>query len=241
MANILILEDSDDSYYIIDHLLNLNHNLTRAKTVNEAKQKFDDIFQLLILDVGLPDGDGYEFCHWVRAQKQSELPVIFVSAKTSTESCIAGFSSGGDDYIYKPFHPSEFTVRVNSKLRAQNIREQKSYVLEANGVKIDLTSQKAFIYDGNSQIEIDLTPIEFKILKTFLQSPDKAIPRDDILDKVWGKDIYVYPRSVDTHVSKLRKKLGQKGNMIISVHGRGYRFKSENDKDTSQQKQIVVY
>lgn len=222
MAQILVLEDSDDSYEIIRRTLESGHDIKRATTISQAKRLFSSNFNLLILDVSLPDGDGYEFCNWVRTYHKKNVPIVFVSAKTSTESCITGFVSGGDDYIFKPFHPAEFLARVNAKLRFYE--QAAGNIVESNDIQMDLISQKAYLIENMAKTELNLTPIEFKILYIFLNAPGKAIGRDEILDSVWGKEIYVYPRSVDTHVSNLRKKLGYKGDLISCVHGRGYRF-----------------
>lgn len=238
MTRILVLEDNDDSYKIMSSILGNDYSLTRAKSIIDAKSIYNSSYDLLILDVGLPDGDGYEYCHWIRSNQDSDTPIIFVSARSSTESCIAGFTSGGDDYIYKPYHPSEFLVRVKSKLKAHAKKLEKSLVLEADGVKIDLATQKAEMESQSGYESLSLTPIEFKILQTFLQQPGVAIKRDDILDKVWGKEIFVYPRSVDTHVSKLRKKLGKKGQAIVSVHGRGYRWDIHQNRESDLEKKV---
>ncbi|MCB0422043.1 MAG: response regulator transcription factor [Bdellovibrionales bacterium] len=224
MAQILVLEDQDDSFRILESVLGYEHQLLHAKTISEAKNIYNNKIELLVLDVGLPDGDGYEFCNWVRSQKNSDVPIVFVSAKSSTESCVTAFTAGGDDYIYKPFHPSELLARITAKLRSSQKKSEKSLLLDSNGVILDLSSQKAYLSSKANENELSLTPIEFKLLHIFLKNPERAIPRNTILDEVWGKDIYVYPRCVDTHISKLRKKLLDKGSLITSVHGRGYRF-----------------
>lgn len=223
MSKIFVLEDAEESFHLIRKALEGSHNLTWTKTVAEGMQTFDDSFDMALVDIELPDGDGFQFCDWIRSHKNiSHVPIMFISAKSSVESRITGFSVGGDDYVSKPFNFVELKARIDAKLRRSN--KNVSYSLETNGIGIDLRSQRAQISLDNKTIDLDLTPIEFKILNMFLSEPNKAFSRDEILNKIWGEGIFVYPRSVDTHVSKLRSKLGPKAQCIKSVHGIGYKL-----------------
>lgn len=225
MAQIFVLEDLEDSFQLIKRGIDSGHTFFRASTVEEAKRVFKSNMDLLIVDVGLPDGDGFEFCTWVRERPEwNDIPIIFVSANKSIESTVTGLMVGGDDYVSKPFHMVELRARVEAKLRYRFAKKARENQIEAEGITIDLKARKVFLKDGEKMKDVDLTPIEFKILHYLVEEPGKACDREDILNKVWGKDIYVYHRSVDTHVSKLRKKLGPKGDLIRSVHGTGYRF-----------------
>lgn len=225
MANILVLEDLEDSYQILNSVLGAEHQLFWCQSVFSAKRLFNDNLDLLILDIGLPDGDGFEFCSWVRNGKiNNDIPILFVSAKDSVECCVTGLMAGGDDYIKKPFHIAELKARVDSKLRFLSQQKRNSLNLSYDGVTLDLDAQRAFLDEQGRRLEIELTPIEFKILHLFMGELGKAFSRDEILDKIWGASVYVYPRSVDTHVSKLRKKLKHKSYLLKSIHGRGYQF-----------------
>lgn len=226
MANILILEDLDENFYLLNKALGNDHHLIWAKTVSEAIKNFHGDIDLALVDVALPDGDGFQFCDWIRSKVgDKKIPIIFISANSSVESRIAGFMIGGDDYVNRPFNFVELKARIDAKLR--RVSEAPSNLLEVGSICADLRAQKAKIIENETTTELDLTPIEFKILNLFLADPNKAFARDEILNRVWGKDIFVYPRSVDTHVSKLRKKLGPKGSAIKSIHGFGYKFAPE--------------
>jgi len=122
------------------------------------------------------------------------------------------------------FHPAELMARVGAKLRSVKFQCDILNILQSNGVKMDLQSHKVSYAGKNEVIELDLTPIEFKILQIFLEKPGVAMDRNYILDRVWGKEVFVYPRSVDTHICKLKKKLKNNSGLISSVHGKGYRF-----------------
>lgn len=223
MANILVVEDLHESFVLIKLAVDSHHQIFWAESITKAKEIYSGDIDLILLDVGLPDGDGFEFCYWVRTQTQSpQTPIIFVSGRDSVENRIAGFSIGGDDYISKPFNIIELKTRLEAKLR--RLETEKKLIMDFHGVRADLHRQTAQILHDGILVDLDLTPLEFKILNLLLNEPNKVLSRDEILNRIWGQNVYVYPRSVDTHVSKLRKKLQTKGYLIKSVHGVGYRL-----------------
>ncbi|MGE0764688.1 MAG: response regulator transcription factor [Bdellovibrionales bacterium] len=228
MAKILVLEDMEENFLVISHALGSCYDFAWAKTLEEGKELFAQKFDLALVDIALPDGDGFQFCYWIRSQKnQNQIPIIFVTASSSVESRIAGFSIGGDDYISRPFNPAELKARIDAKLRRSG--EQSGAVVNFENISVDLKAQQVRILEGEHYSDVPLTSIEFKILSLMLAEPNRVWPREEILDKVWGKNVYVYPRSVDTHVSKLRKKLGMKSEIIESVHGLGYKVISASN------------
>jgi DNA-binding response OmpR family regulator len=193
----------------------------------------------LLLDVKLVDGDGYQFCDWVRSkQLDYKTPVIFITANNSLESRITGYSVGGDDFISKPYNVIELRIRIEAKLRRSSSVSAKS--VELGGVLIDSRSQSAQIRVANEFIKLDLTPIEFKLLNLFMLEPEKVFGRDEILNSIWGKDIYVFPRSVDTHISKLRAKLGSRAHLIKSIHGTGYKLSENYDYNNKLDNVIAI-
>jgi len=224
LQNILVLEDLEGSFELVKYSLGGQYHISWARSVNEAKNMLNSQLDLLLLDVTLPDGDGYEFCRWAKHSGYDMMPIIFISANSSVEACVTGLAAGGDDYIHKPFHPAELMARVGAKLRSVKFQCDILNILQSNGVKMDLQSHKVSYAGKNEVIELDLTPIEFKILQIFLEKPGVAMDRNYILDRVWGKEVFVYPRSVDTHICKLKKKLKNNSGLISSVHGKGYRF-----------------
>lgn len=221
MAKILVLEDLEDSFIPIYQSLHKEHTLHWVKSITEAQKAFDESYDLALVDVFLPDGEGYEYCHWLRRQEvNSTIPVIFISANSGVDSRITGFTVGGDDYISKPINGVELKLRVENKLA----RGWNAAVLKRNGLGVEVGSQRARVYDEGESKDLNLTPIEFKILYAFLVEPEKIFNRDELIARIWGEEVHVFHRSVDTHVSKLRKKLGAKADLIKSVHGIGYRF-----------------
>ena len=192
-------------------------------------------FDLVLLDVMLPDGDGYQLCSILQAQEKfSTTPIIFLTAKNSVPDKVMAFSVGADDFITKPFDSLELRARVESKLRKRERSLQAADVVICNGLEINKRTQKVSVNTSGSVEELDLTPMEFRILLLLASKPNAVMSRDEILDTVWGENVHVYSRSVDTHISKLRKKLGAKGESIVSVHGSGYRLITEPNEQTSQ-------
>lgn len=225
MATVLVVEDQKDNYLLIKQAVGAEHSVKWVSSISEAEKVFDDGVDLALIDIGLPDGEGYQFCQWIRhRERNGQVPVIFVSARDTMESRTTGFTIGGDDFVGKPFNLAELKARIESKLRRRQM--EKSAILVCNGIVADLKSQKAQIVENGETTELNLTPIEFKILNYFLDSVDQVLAREEIHERIWGKNVYVYGRSVDTHVSKLRRKLLDKSDMIQSVHGVGYRFGS---------------
>ncbi len=223
MPTVLVLEDQEENFRLIKHALDGCYNLRWATTLEDAKKLAAENFDAALVDIVLPDGDGFQFCYWLRAQDRfASKAVLFLTAQNTSESRITGFTVGADDYISRPFNPTELKTRLDSKIKRFG-RGAATY-LEASGIRLDLKGQRAFIESQGNTSEVELTAIEFKILSMLVTDPNKVIHRDEMLNHVWGDGVYVYPRSVDTHISKLRRKLGPMAQSIESVHGVGYKL-----------------
>ncbi|HVK62614.1 MAG TPA: response regulator transcription factor [Bdellovibrionales bacterium] len=226
MAKILVVEDSSESYQLIHRMLSGSAHLDWAKTQKEAaalleKKEFD----LILLDVVLPDGDGYQLCSLIQAHEKWNLtPIIFLTAKNSVSDRVLGFAIGADDFVSKPFDALELKARIDSKLRKRERALNDLDNIRIGALEINKSSQRVFVSENGESRQLDLTPLEFKILLLLASKPNVVVTRDEILDSVWGKNVHVYSRSVDTHMSKLRKKLEEHSHYISSVHGSGYRF-----------------
>lgn len=229
MYKLLLVDDSEEVYKIVDNALTGVSSIDWAKSISEAKELMPKAaYELVLLDIGLPDGNGVEFCQELQNTNPT-LPIFFLTAKDSLSEKVMGFTAGADDYITKPFNSLELKARVESKLKKIAMLMNSNDRLKWKELEIDKTSQEVFVYDDtkspNFKDSIDLTSLEFKILMYLCQKPNAVISRDDIMDGIWGKDVFVYARSVDTHISKLRRKLGSAASTIESVHGVGYKFK----------------
>ncbi|MDD6450950.1 MAG: response regulator transcription factor, partial [Lachnospiraceae bacterium] len=177
---------------------------------------------LIILDVMMPKMNGYEVLKKIR--ETSKIPIIMLTAKTSEEDELQGFNLGVDEYIGKPFSPKILVARVNAVIRRGQTDNAggNGEVLEAGGIRVDIGAHTASV-DGK---EIVLSVKEFELLTYFIQNKGIALSRDTILNNVWNYDYFGDARTIDTHVKKLRAKLGDKGDLIKTIWGMGYKFEA---------------
>ncbi len=210
----------DDEHHIrrliVDYLKNENYDVIEAVDGDDAIDKFFDHknIDLIILDIMMPKRDGYDVAKIIR--KESEVPIIFLTALGSIQNELKGFESGGDDYIAKPFEYSVLVARVNSMLKRMN--KKKSY--HFNGLEVN--TNEHYVKVDNE--DVSLTPKEYELLLYLINNKNIALSREQILDNVWGYDYYGDERTVDTHIKQLRNKLKDKGNMVMTVRGYGYKF-----------------
>lgn len=188
-----------------------------------SKNKVD----LVCLDIMMPNVNGWDVAKTIR--ETSNVPIIMMSALSEEEDILKGYSLKVDDYITKPFNPKILVAKVRNlleRLQDQDYSNQTSGEIEVNGIKLSLDTHKAFMDDS----EVILTKTEFDLLKYFLQHQGKICSRNLLLDEVWGIDVYVEDRIVDTYVKKLRKYLGPKSGYIKTIFGVGYRFEAVNEE-----------
>ncbi len=223
MKRILVVEDNSEVQIILKHILAKDYALQFANTLAEARQFLqDNEVDLLLLDIMLPDGDGLRFCAEVKSSKGKKLPVLILSARTGIEDKALGFQLGIDDFITKPFDPLEVKIRVDARIKKE---------LDAKGEGDTIRIGDITIYLAKHRVEIDqqtepvtLTAKEFGILVYLAQQPEVVKTRAQILDEVWGSGVHLTDRSVDSHISRLRKRLEKSSTEIESVKNTGYRI-----------------
>jgi len=221
---ILVVDDEPDLLELV------RVNLTQAgfdvETAETGRQALDRLRRaapdLLILDLMLPDLSGTEVCRHVRSDASlAELPVIMLTAKADEVDRVVGLELGADDYVTKPFSPRELTLRARAVLRRrQSASAGGTAVLEREGLRLDPERHRCFVAGG----EIELTAKEFSLLHGLMMRPGRVMTREQLLDDVWGTDIAVTTRTIDTHLKRLREKLGPASHLIETVRGVGYRF-----------------
>jgi DNA-binding response OmpR family regulator len=230
MATILVVEDERDLNNLVRrHLEDEGHRVVQAFDGLAAVQAAQaERLDLVVLDWMLPRLDGLEVCRRVR--RESIVPILMLTARSEEIDRVLGLEVGADDYLTKPFSIRELLARVRAILRRVELMraegggpdEEAPPALSAGPLRVDL-GQHAASLDGRA---IELTPKEFDLLVLLLRHPGRAFSRDYLIEKVWGYDAAGSDRTVDTHVLRLRKKLGPVGDRIETVWGLGYRFKA---------------
>ncbi len=222
MDNIKVLMVDDESRMrklVSDFLTKKGYIVIEAGDGEEALDRFyaDKDISLVILDVMMPKMNGWDVCREIR--KNSKVSIIMLTAKSDESSELNGFECGADEYIAKPFSPKILTARVDALIR-RSYSIDSSEVTDVGGIIIDKAAHIVKI-DGQ---EIDLSFKEFELLTYFVDNKGLALSREKILNNVWNYDYFGDARTIDTHVKKLRKKLGDKGDYIKTIWGMGYKF-----------------
>ena len=199
-----------------DFLVKNNYDVLEAGDGEAAEEIFfnEKDIALIVLDVMMPKLDGWQVCRDIR--QYSKVPIIMLTAKSDEKDELLGFELGVDEYISKPFSPKILVARVEAILRRTN-QLTKSEILTCGGIEIDKAAHQVLI-DGE---EIDLSYKEFELLTYFVENKGIALSREKILNSVWNYDYFGDARTIDTHVKKLRSKMGEKGDMIKTIWGMG--------------------
>ena len=229
--HILVVEDEPDinktvSYNIANEGLKPLSalNLTEAESYISSNN-----ISLIILDLMLPDGSGLDFCKKLKSSNAySDIPIIIVTAKDNEVDKVVGFELGADDYVTKPFSVRELMLRIKAILKrnSKDMTQNTSSKIETFGIlSINEDSHEVFINDD----EIILTALEFKLLKHLLDRRGRVQTRDQLLSDVWGYSAHITTRTVDTHVKRLREKMGVMSKYVQTIRGVGYRFSRNPD------------
>ena len=220
---ILVVDDEARMRKLVkDFLVKSNYDVIEAE---DGSQALDIFFEqkdiaLIILDVMMPKMDGWEVCREVR--QYSKVPIIMLTAKSDERDELQGFQLGVDEYISKPFSPKILVARVEAILRRTNQLDEEE-ILEAGGIVLNKSAHSVTI-DGK---DVELSYKEFELLTYFLENRGIALSREKILNNVWNYDYFGDARTIDTHVKKLRSKMGEKGDLIKTIWGMGYKFETD--------------
>lgn len=219
---ILVVDDEEDLCEILQfNLESEGFAVDTAHSAEQALKLISDTHALILLDVMMEGMSGFKMAEKVRKELKLNIPIIFLTAKDTENDMLTGFSIGGDDYINKPFSIKEVSARVKAVLRrsdARNTTPEKKTIIEIGELTINLSTKNVSLKDQG----IPLTKKEFEILTMMAQAPNRIFSREDILAKVWQDEGYVLDRTVDVHITRLRKKLGEFSKHIINRSGYGY-------------------
>jgi len=222
---VLVIEDEPDIRKTLEYnLLREGFEVSGCGSIKEAKKLIEDPkFSIILLDLMLPDGSGLDLCKEIKSDRATkDIPIVILTAKDDEVDKVVGFELGADDYVTKPFSVRELILRVKAILK----RNSKTLLtpIEVNrnfgSLKMDIESHEVFIDDK----EVILTALEFKLLNQLVERRGRVQTRDQLLSDVWGYSADVTTRTVDTHIKRLREKLGTMGKYVQTIRGVGYKF-----------------
>ena len=221
---ILIIEDEPDIRKTLEYNISREgYDVISASSLSDGREKLESAsFSLLLLDLMLPDGSGLDLCRELKQDKSlSSMPVIILTAKDDEVDKVVGFELGADDYVTKPFSVRELILRVKAVLKRGERKSDNMEVQRQFGeLKIDVDSHEVFVNDE----QLSLTALEFKLLRQLVDRRGRVQSRDQLLSDVWGYSSDVTTRTVDTHIKRLREKLGGMGKYVQTIRGVGYKF-----------------
>jgi DNA-binding response OmpR family regulator len=223
-TKILIIDDDEVIREVLEfNLVNEGFEITCAVSAEEAIKKLSPEHSLILLDIMMGGMSGYRFAEELR-KKGNDIPIIFLTAKDTENDMLTGFSVGGDDYISKPFSIKEVIARVKAVLKRQKSKSasEDTNKLIFNDLTIDINTKEVFIKSK----KIELTKTEYKLLLFLINNSNRVISREEIIDTIWNETPYITERTVDVHITRLRKKLENYAHFITNQAGFGYRFKS---------------
>ncbi|MEC7911408.1 MAG: response regulator transcription factor [Pseudomonadota bacterium] len=229
-VSVLVIEDEPDIRKTIDYNLSKeSYKVIQAASIAEGEKAIaENDIDVVILDLMLPDGSGLTLCRDIKSNSRTkDIPIIILTAKADEVDRVVGFELGADDYVIKPFSVRELILRVKAILKrgtsAKDTAEESSYSF--GDLRLNFDAYQVFINDS----EIGLTALEFRLLKHLIDRRGRVQTRDQLLEEVWGYSSSVTTRTVDTHIKRLREKLGPIGDYIQTIRGVGYRFSRNPD------------
>jgi len=225
-GRILVVDDEEDLIELVRYNLEQEGFQVKSAFDGESALKIarQELPDLLLIDLMLPGMDGLELCRSLRSDNRTaSIPVIMLTAKSAESDRIVGLELGADDYVVKPFSPRELAARVKAVLRRTRQPLLRSKVIHRGSLSIDLTRREVSIQDS----PLDLTATEFRLLQFFAEHPGRVFSRAELIDAVLGREVSVVDRTIDVHITGLRKKLGVCSDWIETVRGFGYRFREE--------------
>lgn len=201
-------------------LVSCASNSSEARRLLESQE-----FDLILLDLTLPDGDGMRLCSWIRADNRfKDVAIMLITGHAETDYKVMAFSLGANDYMVKPIDSRELRARVLSHLKRARGRSDAEAVFFRGNLKFVVSSQQVFIIGEEIPRRIETSSLEFRLLLLFAQNEERVFSRDELISRVWGEQVSVLERTVDSHVSDLRKKLISASHAIQAVRGAGYRL-----------------
>jgi len=221
---------------LVDPSVEVQNQLTKEKdaelelhfaaSASEARQFLGrSVVDLIVMELDLPDGSGFSLCQEIKGNEiLSAIPIVFLTARVQLTDRIEGFKAGADDYVIKPFDSLELILRIDARLRKSQLGTHPESSIQLGNLTLSVPYQKAAVKEAGIERDLKLTPTEFRLLYFFIKNEGAILTREQLLSTVWNGDVQVLTRTIDKHISTLKKKLGSQANSIQSIHSRGYRF-----------------
>lgn len=227
-STVLVIDDEADLIELVRY--NLEKEGFEALTASDGQSGLQIAQrrkpEVIVLDLMMPGMDGLEVCRRLRTdERTSHIPLVMLTARAAEMDRIVGLEMGADDYVTKPFSPRELVARIKAILRRSTYREAPSKVIRHGELVIDAQRHEVLYHDKS----VGLTATEFRILQFMARRPGRVLSRNDILDAAMGEDAYVLDRTIDVHITAIRRKLGAGGRRIETVRGFGYKFDDRTD------------
>jgi two-component system phosphate regulon response regulator PhoB len=224
LNKILAVEDAPDYQLLIRATLGRSYELTCVSTLAEARECMSNsFFQLILLDLSLPDGSGLDLCREFQRQLiDSDTPVIMLTGRSQPSDLVQGFSVGADDYMTKPFHPAELLARVDAKILKSKLRAENRDIIQRGPLRFDIAALRLYLNGDDRETQVDVTPVEFRMLLKLAQNCRRALSRRELMSSVWGENIHIEDRSIDKHISSIRKKISPYHSSLKTINGVGY-------------------
>jgi two-component system, OmpR family, alkaline phosphatase synthesis response regulator PhoP len=224
---ILVVDDEEDLCEILKfNLENEGFSVDVANSAEEALKLRLKKYDLLLLDIMMGKMSGFRLAEVIRKERKLTVPIVFLTAKDTENDTLTGFSLGADDYIAKPFSVRQVIARVKAVLKRTRSVGREEENINVHELEIDVNSKLVSLHKK----PIELTKKEFEILRLLIENQDRIFSREDIMERIWESDVIVDSRTVDVHITRLRKKLENYSEMIVSRKGYGYSFNPEKAK-----------
>ena len=221
---ILIVDDEPDICEILAYnLTNDGYEIVCVYSAEEAFEKLTSEYSLILLDVMMSGMSGYKMAETLR-NNGNHVPIIFLTAKDTENDMLTGFSVGGDDFISKPFSLKEVSARVKAVLKRQKSENKPANKFTYKDFTVDFDTKEVFV----EKTSVLLTKTEFELLKLLIEHQERIFSREEIINRIWSETPYITERTVDVHITRLRKKLGSYSKLISNRSGYGYRFNLSN-------------
>ena len=228
MKKILIVEDDRIQLDLVSAVLKEDYSLVFAKTIEDAdKLLMEHTFDMFIIDLSLPDGNGLNFCTKIRNDKSyQKIPIFIISSNTDIYTKIASLELGADDYITKPAHPIELKTKIKNKFKRLQEEMGVSNLYKVDKFDIDYEKRRVSLeLSDGSRKEVELTNKEFDLFALLAKNEGRVFSRQDLIDRAWSTNINITDRVIDTHVASIRKKISPYSEYVSSEYGIGYRFR----------------